>query len=591
MNTSALDQLKSCKDLKDLANLLKIPTKNLGFIVFNAKNRNAYTTFMIQKKGGGKREIHAPSKNLKKVQKSLSIILNDCFNIIEKRRIDNKNFHPSIVSHGFKKKFKFEIPTSKSNRKCLKEIELRLGIYSNALKHRNKKFVLNIDLKDFFHSINFSRIVGYFCKNEHFLLEKNIAIIIAQIATFRKNEKEEGFLPQGSPCSPIISNLIGGILDNRLNQLSKKYNCTYSRYVDDLTFSTNMNTFPMELFDQEKDMIGLKLKKIIKDSWFELNKNKTRLTLRDNRQEVTGLTVNKKVNISKVYYRNTRSMIHNYCITGEYQKSEHHSKQNINNVIALAGIINHIFYIKKYDYQPLRKFRTFDQLDSLEKLYIRFHFHKEVIHNPVPHIICEGITDPLHLKNAFKWSYPKTKNPYLINSIENLKPLHNVMGVSNGTDCMIKFLIERSKVNKSKVHNQNVCIFLVDGDKDGTSFINGVTKFYKQNKLINFSDLDILTSFNLLRSHHLVDNIYLAQLPENECIEQLYDSSILDLELNGKTFNPSNDTFDKNTFYGKKELIKDVIKPLKDKPNFSKFKNIFNTFDNIQRYHLKHINK
>jgi Reverse transcriptase (RNA-dependent DNA polymerase) len=54
-------------------------------------------------------------------------------------------------------------------------------------------------------------------------------------------------LPQGSPCSPVISNYIGHILDIQSAALAAKHSCTYSRYADDLTFSTNEGEFPVPI--------------------------------------------------------------------------------------------------------------------------------------------------------------------------------------------------------------------------------------------------------------------------------------------------------------------------------------------------------
>jgi RNA-directed DNA polymerase len=79
-------------------------------------------------------------------------------------------------------------------------------------------------------SFNFGRVRGFFISNNDFKLSPKVSTLIAQIAC-HQNE-----LPQGSPCSPVITNLITHILDVRLTQQAKKYGCKYSRYVDDITF-------------------------------------------------------------------------------------------------------------------------------------------------------------------------------------------------------------------------------------------------------------------------------------------------------------------------------------------------------------------
>ena len=101
--------------------------------------------------------------------------------------------------------------------------------------------MLNIDLKDFFPSINFGRVYGFFLKSESFELKPKVAAVLAQIAC-HKNE-----LPQGSPCSPVISNLITHVMDMHIVRLAAAVGCTCSRYADDLTFSTSKPDFPEDI--------------------------------------------------------------------------------------------------------------------------------------------------------------------------------------------------------------------------------------------------------------------------------------------------------------------------------------------------------
>ena len=88
------------------------------------------------------------------------------------------------------------------------------SIVTNATKHKRRRFVFNIDIKNFFGTINFGRVRGFFIKNADFALHPSVATIVAQIAC------HENALPQGSPCSPVISNLIGSVLDIHLCKLT-----------------------------------------------------------------------------------------------------------------------------------------------------------------------------------------------------------------------------------------------------------------------------------------------------------------------------------------------------------------------------------
>ena len=143
--------------------------------------------------------------------------------------------------------------------------------------------------------------------------------MIAQIAC-HDNE-----LPQGSPCSPVISNLVAHLLDVRLARLARAHKCTYSRYADDLTFSTNQRDFPPELARPVPEQVsrwdlGELLATEIKNAGFCVNYQKTRMQYCNSRQMTTGLIVNQKVNIRSEYYRTVRAMCHTLFSTGEYYR-------------------------------------------------------------------------------------------------------------------------------------------------------------------------------------------------------------------------------------------------------------------------------
>src|SRR5699024_7172159 len=228
---------------------------------------NMYTSFQIPKKNGSNRQIHAPNTQLRSIQKKLA-------KEFYKYRRDSK----SKTSHGFEEK---------------------RGIITNSKIHLNRKIVINIDLADFFESFHFGRVRGYFIKNKKFQLDSEIATILTQLCCYK------GSLPQGSPCSPVITNMICDILDYRLVKIAKKYKVDYTRYADDLTFSTNDKRFKKNLKSFYKEV-----EKEVNKSGFKLNEQKYRITDSNNRQIVTGLTVNQKINVDKNYYKQTRAMAH-----------------------------------------------------------------------------------------------------------------------------------------------------------------------------------------------------------------------------------------------------------------------------------------
>lgn len=233
-----------------------------------------YRTFRLPKKTGGYRIIYSPNNSLGIIQRKLSQVLYAVYK-------------PKPSVHGF--------ATSRS-------------IITNAKAHVAKQFVLNIDIKNFFDSINFGRVRGLFIGNPYQLDEK-VATVLAQICCF------DNKLPQGAPTSPIISNLICAKLDSELQRFSQKNGLFYTRYADDITFSSNRKKVPSSLVyydnkEQSKIVLGEEIKSIIEKNGFTINTAKVRLQCKTQRQVVTGLTVNKTVNVNRKYIRNIKATLH-----------------------------------------------------------------------------------------------------------------------------------------------------------------------------------------------------------------------------------------------------------------------------------------
>ena len=138
-----------------------------------------------------------------------------------------------------------------------------------------------------------------------------VATILARICTF------EGVLPQGASTSPILANIISKSLDKKLLEISKTNLIKYSRYSDDISFSSSKKTIPEALVKRYSEVegemeitLGDKLKDAFRSSGFQINSSKTRLMMRNNRQEVTGLTVNEKANIRRSDINRLRMKLH-----------------------------------------------------------------------------------------------------------------------------------------------------------------------------------------------------------------------------------------------------------------------------------------
>jgi len=251
------------KSKSNVSAFLNIKVSQLNYILYVLSDFEKYTEFSIAKRRGGERTIFAPRKPLKYLQRRLNEVLQICYS-------------QKLPAHGF--------ITGKS-------------ILSNSVQHIKKRNVLNLDLKDFFPSINFGRVRGLFLK-EPFNFNEEVATILAQISCAHNQ------LPQGAPSSPIISNMICSRLDQKLMKLAQKYYCTYTRYADDITFSNTKRNLPENLVEE--------ISQIIREEGFEVNEAKVRNQPKIMRQEVTGLTVNEKVNINRKYIRNVRAILHSW---------------------------------------------------------------------------------------------------------------------------------------------------------------------------------------------------------------------------------------------------------------------------------------
>jgi retron-type reverse transcriptase len=261
--------LLEVKTLEELAVILELPLGQLRFHIRNIPHY--YKEFKLTKRTGGVRIIHAPAKPLLLIQRRLARLLS----ILYRPRESARGFVP------------------------------KQSVLTNASPHSGKRLILNLDLKDFFPSIHRGRVAGAL-KAHPFSLPKDVAQTIAELCCYN------GALPQGAPTSPVISNIICWSLDRDLEHLAKQCYAYYTRYADDLTFSTNARSLPSALWavGTGTSTLGIELRKVIVRNGFQVNEKKTRLTGKTGRQEVTGLTVNRFPNVRRRFIRQIRAMLH-----------------------------------------------------------------------------------------------------------------------------------------------------------------------------------------------------------------------------------------------------------------------------------------
>ncbi len=529
-----MDKLNEVTTRGELAQVLKIPHKKLTYILYNKKVDNCYSTFEIPKKNGGLRRIDAPNEELKDIQKKLYEVLVQAQEIFfaDKKIKDN-------ISHGFKK--------SK-------------GIITNAEVHRRKKIVLNVDIENFFDSFHFGRVRGYFEKNKYFSLSREISTVLAQLTCY------QGSLPHGAPTSPILTNLICNILDLRILKICRKFRLNYTRYADDLTFSTNDKYFKdnFELFyselSQEIEAFGLKI-----------NERKTRLIYSDSRQEVTGITVNNKLNVKKIYIKKTRAMAESL-----YSKGEFYINDEIGTLNQLEGrfsFINQLdYYNNVRDIEILSKKTKLScwNLNSREKQYQKFLFYKYFIANPKPIIVTEGKTDILYIKAALKsmhLKYPQliTKNgknfKYKVVFLKKTKKLEYFLGIyRDGANALVNIYNSHSgrngfqnylrlfnSVYKQQSTHPTILIF------DNEQVTNRPLKKFLSSNGFNdakLSDQNLVLKLN--ENLFLLTNPLVKEMRECE-IEDLFTSDVLDVRINGRSFSKDED-YNKIKHFGKSDL-------------------------------------
>lgn len=274
-------------DRQHLSLLLGLDEQYINNVVYGSECH--YRTFFIRKKSGGVRELSAPHYTLKYVQNWIYQ------NIL-------KNVKVNYCAHGFR--------TKKS-------------ILTNAKVHVNNRFLLKIDLQDFFPSIEINKVVNIFRSLGY---SNHVSFYLASICCVN------GHLPQGAPTSPALSNIIARHMDNRIIGLCKKMNYCYTRYADDIAISGDII---------DSSFVNY-VKLIILECGFEVNKSKVKLYNGDGAKILTGVSMaNNMIRLPRDYRRSLQMEL--YCIR-HYGLYDHLRRKKIKDPGYVASLLGKLNY-------------------------------------------------------------------------------------------------------------------------------------------------------------------------------------------------------------------------------------------------------
>lgn len=282
---------------------------------------NKYKIYSIPKRTSGSRVIAHPSKLLKNYQRKIIQLLTEVLPVHE-------------AACAYKK---------------------GTGIKHNAMKHRKSKYLLKMDFQNFFHSITPSLLFSIVSKaNVKFTREdKNL---LTKLLFWSPSKRIRGklILSVGAPSSPFISNAIMFFFDVSLSKICSEMGVTYTRYADDMTFSTNNKKI---LFDIPSIVKTLLIDEF--EGFISVNESKTVYSSKAHNRHITGVTITNEgsLSIGRARKRYISSLIHKFKI-GELPSED---------VGYLQGLIAFSRDIEpQFEFRMIKKY-SLDTLKNIER--------------------------------------------------------------------------------------------------------------------------------------------------------------------------------------------------------------------------------
>ena len=368
------------------------------------------------------------------------------------------------------------------------------------------------------------------------------------------------------------------MLDIRFVNLASDAGCTYSRYADDLTFSTNKKDFPEDIAvplgtdgnAAHSWLPGPPLKEVIERSGFRINAQKTHLMYRTSRLEVTGLVVNKKINVRWEYRHNVRAMVRKLVTTGTFEivgttqeNGQAVLEKRTGRLDELRGMLGFIHSVELYNRTHTLD-PTTDGMSSNEKVYREFLLYSIFYAAQIPVVICEGETDNVYLTHAIRSlvaEFPDLAEVMPDNKIRLKVRLYKyprsstarLLGLNDGGSSVLnKFMVNYKKETSHFIGPgpPNPVVIVYDNDK-GADGIRATIK--NLSKVQPTDDVPFV---------HVTKNIYAVPTPgANSKIEDFFDATTKATAIGGKTFNDGN-RFDRDRHYGKKIFAHKVVRQM-----------------------------
>lgn len=183
---------------------LMIPIDDLTYLARSAPYR--YKVYVIDKKRRGeKRTIAQPAREIKRLQRYIVETL-----------LAQYPVHEAAIAY-------------REGR----------SIRDNAGPHAGEGYLLKLDFKDFFHSIQESDFRQLILRYNPLALDEVEIGLVGRILFWKRERRDKLILSIGAPSSPAVSNILLYEFDQEVSELCKQERVTYTRYADDLTFSAS----------------------------------------------------------------------------------------------------------------------------------------------------------------------------------------------------------------------------------------------------------------------------------------------------------------------------------------------------------------